>query len=217
MIQLMKNNSSYVIQASLLMPLLAIVWLINIRPLSAFQIFMGGMWIFLVVLGGAINGEMIENKMKGYAFLCTLPVRDRDIVMAKFFMAGLTALVLVVYIEILFGFLPGPAHLFSLGRIMIPFFAGVALLLTALLYVLVYRIGFSRSIKIAWAVFFSVILFPLLIMEFVLNRKSLDFSRIFDAVISLPWVIWVLAGLAFLFAYIGLMALAVKVKKARRG
>lgn len=217
MFQLMKKNSSYIIQLTILMPLLTAVWLIHPTPMSTYQIFMGGMWLVLVLLGGAINGEMIEEKMKGYAFLRTLPIKDRDIVMSKFLMAGLTACVFVVHINILLGFLSGPSHLFALGRILIPLFAGIALLAVALLYALVFRIGYSRFIKIAWGAFFVIILSPILILEFVLIKINLDYGQIINSVITLPWLVWLSAGLAFLAVYIGLMSLAVKAKEASKG
>jgi len=217
MFQLMKMNTSYIIQIAILMPLLTAVWFIKISPLSTYQIFMGGMWATLAVLVGAINGEMIEEKMHGYAFLRILPIKDRDIVMSKFLMAGLTACVFVVQINILFGFLPGPAHLFALGRILIPLSAGLALLAAALLYVLAFRIGFSRFIKIAWGAFFVIILSPILILEFVLLKIDLDYGQIINSIISLPWMVWLVVGLAFIASYFGLMSLAVKAKEASKG
>lgn len=213
----MKKNSSYIIQLTILMPLLTAVWFIHTTPMSTYQIFMGGLWLVLALVGGAINGEMIEEKMKGYAFLRTLPIKDRDIVISKFLMAGLTACAFVVHINILLGILSGPSHLFALGRILIPLFAGIALLAVALLYVLAFRIGFSRFIKIAWGAFFVIILSPILILEFVLLKINLDYGQIINSIITLPWLVWLSAGLAFLAVYIGLMSLAVKAKEASKG
>jgi len=215
MFHLMKKNSYYFVQPAILIPFLTAVWLIKPRPLDTYPIFMGGMWLILAVLNGTIGGEMIEHKMKGYAFLRNLPIRDRDIVMSKFLMAGLSAGIFVLHINILFGFLTGPAHLFALGRILIPIFAGITLLLVALLYILVYSIGYSRFIKIAWATFFVAILFPILFLEFVLPRLRLDFGKIIDSIICQPWSVWVAAGIIFIAAYYGLMQLAIKAKKAR--
>lgn len=217
MFQLMKKNDSYIIQLAILVPLLTLVWFIEIESLSTFQILMAGMWLTLGVLGGAINGEMIEEKMKGYAFLRALPIKDRDIVMSKFLQAGLTACVFVVHANILFAFLPGPAHLFALGRIIIPLFAGGALLLAALLYILVFRIGYSRFLKIAWTTFFVAVLSPVLVIEFVLLKIDMDYAQFISDIISLHWTVWLSVGLAFLAVYFGLMSLAVKAKEASKG
>lgn len=215
MFHLMKKNSSYVIQFVILAPFLAVAWLITSRPLDTYHIFMGGMWMVLVVLGGAISGEIHEEKNKGYAFLKLLPIKERDIVMSKFLMAVLTAAAFVLHIKILLSFFPGPPRLFALARIMIPLCAGAALLLTAFLYILVYSIGFSRFVKIAWTVFFLAILAPILIIEFVLRRFDPDYGQVIDSIISLPWPVLVLVGLAFVGAYLGALELAVRAKKAR--
>ena len=217
MFQLMKKNSSYLIQLLVLLPILALAWFIKTRPLSSYQIFMGGMWMILAVLGGAINGEMIEDKMKGYAFLRTLPIKDKDVVKSKFLMAGVTAALIVVFLNIMLLFLSGPAYLFSLGRISILVFAGFVLLLVACLYILAFRIGFSRFIKIAWATFFILILTPILIMEFVLRKLDGDYVRIIESVVSLPWPVWAVLVAGFLAVYYGLMTLAVKAKEAAKG
>jgi hypothetical protein len=45
----------------------------------------------------------------------------------------------------------------------------------------------------------------------------LDYGQIINSIITLPWLVWLSAGLAFLAVYIGLMSLAVKAKEASKG
>ncbi|MGD2295746.1 MAG: ABC-2 transporter permease [Candidatus Aminicenantes bacterium] len=218
MLQLIKKNAApYVLYLVLLLPLMTVAWLIKDRLLGTYQVFLAGLWLLMILVGSLLTAEQREEKTKGYAFLQTLPVKNRDVVAPKFLLSFLTAFVYIGYVYILLEFKTGPEYLFALSRIVMVICAGAGLVLTSLIYIFVFRIGFSRIHKILWLTFFVVILAPVLILEFVLRKLNVDYVKIFKSIVALPWHLWVLVGLCLLALYFWLMLLAIKAKEASKG
>ncbi len=113
---------------------------------AASAIFLGsvGPAMIVSVLGMV---EMKENQSGGYRFLAALPLTDTEIVGAKFllilvftcFFTGCELAILTLF--------PGPATLTPLARGYIVLTANGSLILAAVVYLGLYRFGFSRFFR----------------------------------------------------------------------
>ncbi len=218
MLRLMQKNSFYFIfYAFAWIPIFIMSIVLPGRPLDTGMVYFEGMWIILLLLGSMIVCEQSEGKSKGYDFLRTLPIKDSHIVKAKFFLVFLTACFVVVYITIIYLFVFIPPEVLAIVKVFIPLCAVVGILLDAFLYVLVFRIGFSKAIKIGWIVFIVIILGAFLFIELVLVKSDIDAGKISTFLSSIPLVIWIVLGLEAIAGYFGLMFMAIKAKKRNRG
>ena len=187
------------------------------RPLDTGMVYFDGMWIILLLLGSMIVCEQSEGKTRGYDFLRMLPVKDSHIVKAKYFLVFLTACFVVVYVKIIYLFVSRPPDVFVISQVFIPLCTVFGILLTALLYVLVYKIGYSKAIKIGWIIFAVTIIGTFLFIELVLVKSDIDAGKISAFINSVPFVIWIALGLGVLAVYFMLMSIAIKVKKKYSG
>lgn len=218
MLRLMQKNSFYFLFYALVwIPIFILAVVLPGRPLDTGMVFFEGMWIILILLGSMITCEQNESKTRGYDFLRTLPIKDSHIVKAKFSLLFLTACVVVVYVSIIYLFVSKPPDVFAFALIFIPLCVSVGLLLAAVLYILIFKIGLSKAIKIGWFFFFAVVIGTILFIEFVLTKSDIDAEKISAFIHSIPLLIWIALGLSFLVVYFKLMSVAIKVKEKARG
>ncbi len=208
-----KNSFYFIFYALVWVPIFILAVVLPGRPLDTGMVFFEGMWIIMILLGSMIVCEQSEGKTKGYDFLRTLPVKDSHIVKAKFFLVFLTACFVVVYINIIYLFVSRPPDVFVISQVFVPLCAVFGILLAALLYVLVFKIGYSKAIKIGWIIFAGTIIGAFLFIELVLIKSDIDAGKISAFINSIPLVIWIVLGLGALAGYFGLMSLAIKAKK----
>ncbi|MFC2166685.1 ABC-2 transporter permease [Acidobacteriota bacterium] len=218
MLRLMQKNSFYFLFYALVwIPIFILAIVLPGRPLDTGMVFFEGMWIILILLGSTITCEQNESKTRGYDFLKTLPVKDSQIVKAKFSLVFLTACFVIMYVSIIYLFVSKPPNVFSFALIFIPLCVFVGLIFTALLYILIFKIGLSKAIKIGWISFFGVIIGTILFIEFVLVKSDIDSGKMSAFIHSIPLVIWIASGLGFLGVYFLLMSVAIKAKEKARG
>jgi hypothetical protein len=208
-----KNSFYFLFYALVWVPIFILAVVLPGRPLDTGMVFFEGMWIIMILLGSMIVCEQSEGKTKGYDFLRILPVKDSHIVKAKFFLVFLTACFVIVYVKIIYLFVSRPPDVFVISQVFVPLCAIVGLLLDALLYILVFRIGLSKAIKIGWIIFAVTIIGAFLFIELVLIKSDIDAGKISAFINSIPLVIWIVLGLGALAGYFGLMSLAIKAKK----
>ncbi len=218
MLRLMQKNSFYFIfYAIAWIPIFVFAIALPGRPLDSGMVYFDGMWIILLLLGSMIVCEQSEGKSNGYDFLRMLPVKDSQIVKAKFFLVFLTACFVVMYVKIIYQFVSRPPDVFPISQVFIPLCAVVGILLDAFLYTLIYKIGFSKTIKIGWIIFVVIILGAFLFIELVLVKSGIDIGKISVFVNSVSIWIWIVLGLGALSGYFGLMSMAIKTKERNRG
>ncbi len=218
MLRLMQKNSFYFLFYALVwIPIFIMAIVLPGRPLDSGMVFFEGGWIIIILLGSTITCEQSEGKTKGYDFLKTLPIKDSQIVRAKFFLVFLTACFVYMYLRIIYLFVSIPPDVLVMARIYIPLCVFVGLLLAALLYILVFKIGLSRAIKIGWIMFFGIIVLTIVFIEAVLIKSDIDARKIETFINSIPFVIWMALGAGILAVYFMLMSFAIKVKKRNRG
>ena len=218
MLRLMQKNSFYFIFYTFAwIPIFVFSIVLPGRPLDTGMVYFEGMWIILLLLGSMIVCEQSERKANGYDFLRMLPVKDSQIVKAKFFLVFLTACFVVMYLTIIYQFVFIPPEVLAIVKVYIPLCAVVGILLDALLYTLIFKIGFSKTIKIGWIIFVVIILGTFLFIELVLVKSDIDVGKISVFINSVSLWIWIVLGLGLITGYFGLMSMAIKAKKRNRG
>ncbi len=160
-----------------------------------------------LVLGAMWSHEQMESKSNGYAFLRMLPIEPAQIVKAKFALVFIAVAIYVggccaafALVSTSPGYLiPSCAYVFVFGDI--------CLLVAALLYLGLFRFGFSRFGKyvlIAWVILLSS---PIAIRIFILKPRGISDSEIMQFMRGPTWII----GTVFcLIGYYLLMKLAIQ-------
>ncbi len=214
----MQKNSFYFLFNSLLYLLLFILTIVLPEgPLDTGMVYFGGLWVILILLGSMITCEQSEGKSKGYEFLKTLPIKDSQIVKAKFFLVFLTACFVVMYVKIIYQFVSRPPEVFAISQVFVPLCAVFGLLLTALIYILVFKWGLSKAIKAGWIIYFVFIFGAILFIRKILIKLDIDAEKISIFINSVSFWIWIILGLGVLAGYFGLMSVAINSKKRSRG
>ena len=218
MLRLMQKNSFYFLFYALVwIPIFILAVILPGRPLDSGMVYFDGIWIILILLGSMIVCEQSEGKTKGYEFLRTLPIKDSHIVKSKFFLAFLTACFVFVYVNIIYSFVSKPPDVYAIAQVFIPLCALLGLLLDAFLYILIYKIGISKAIKVGWIIFAGFVISVFLFIELVLVKSDINVGKIAAFINSIPLIIWILLGIGVLAGYFMLMSLAIKAKKEDRG
>ena len=115
MLRLIKKNAFYfVYYAAVIFPLMAFYMCFVRKELSGAIVMFQGLWLILIVEGALAVSERAEDKTRGYDFLRLLPIKDREIVQSKFLIVLLTTIFLLAFNYILYLFIPGPVHLFTI-------------------------------------------------------------------------------------------------------
>lgn len=214
MLHLMKKFSFWYI----LYPLLLLVFglplfnhdrLTGPDPLSlSFAIYLAPMvWL---VLGAMWAHEQMENKANGYAFLRTLPIEPRQIVKAKFTMVFLSVLLYVGGCCAAFAavstspdyLIPSCAYLILHGD--------VCLVAAALLYLGIFRFGFTRFGKFVLISWVSLLIAPMPIRLFLLKPRGITDPDIMQFMRTPFWIGFTIVSLA---AYFFLMRKAIRLMK----
>ena len=213
MLLIMKKYSSYFLISLLVFFLFssAVILLVHgdIQKV-VFAVLTCGIFIYFNTLGPVLGSEQYEEKNKGYEFLNILPLREMDIVGAKFLW--------VLLINILFG---GGILLFLrysswVGKQLVLFRSlallnvSVSLLLVAVSYMFIFWIGYTKYMIIVLSVMVAMGFIPMLILNFFKDSIDQIIANIGNFIVDINWMI-VLPRV--LMVYVGLMFLAGKVKK----
>ena len=168
-------------------------------------------YIIWLILGAVWSQEQLEDKSSGYAFLSTLPIRGRQIVGAKYALSFLATMGFVVVHLIWYALSFDDPEFLAAGRTSLVHAACLCLLLSGLYYLGFFRFGYKRFSKYAIAVWFLLIISPLvlqiLLKEYfgILSSDILSWVIRFDPKITLG---------VCLPLYLGTMALAIRFKES---
>jgi len=175
-----------------------------------FAVLICGIFIYFNTLGPVFGSEQYEEKNKGYEFLNILPLREMDIIGAKF--------IWVLLINILFG---GGILLFLrysswVGKQLVLFRSlallnvSVSLLLVAVSYMFIFWIGYTKYMIIVLSVMVAMGFIPMLILNFFKDSIDQIIANIGNFIVDINCL---MVLHLVLMVYFGLMFLAVKVKK----
>jgi hypothetical protein len=165
-----------------------------------------------LVLGAMWSHEQMESKANGYTFLKILPIEPAQIVKSKF------ALVLIAVAIYTGGCIVAFALISTSPEYLIPssayviVYGDICLLAAALLYLGIFRYGFSRFGKYVLIAWVFMLTSPILLRIFFLKPRGITDSEIMQFMRG-PY--WIIGTIICLVGYYFLMKLAIKKLKAR--
>ena len=211
-----KNGFFYVLYLGILLSLMAAVWLTSSSEVDIIKIGFHAAWLIMIILGSLSVTEQNEEKSNGYSFLRILPIRNDEIVFAKFSLVFAAAVVNVVFNYILYHLRAGTPEIMALGRIIILFCANLALIVSGLAYIYIYRKGLNNLQKLMWISVAFFALLPFIFYEFVLKPMNLDLSKVQQFIISRHWLLWVGMSLGNTVVFFLLMKLTIRIKERQK-
>jgi hypothetical protein len=160
-----------------------------------------------LVLGAMYSHEQMESKTNGYAFLKVLPIEPAQIVKAKFAMVFIGVSIYVAGCCVSFALIStSPDYLIpSCGYIIVH--GNICLLAAALLYIGIFRYGYSQFGKYVLITWVCLLILPLLIRIFILKPRGIRDPEIMAFLGEPYWIIGILFCLA---GYYLLMKLAIR-------
>lgn len=182
-------------------------------PLTLNFVFTLAPYLFFVVLGAVYIHEGLEQKTNGYAFLRTLPVKASDVVVSKYLLVFLTTLVYVGFHCVAFAKISSDPSYFNPSCAFLIINANICLVLTALLYIGIFRYGYAKTGKFVLFFWILIVISPIPLNILLLKRLGISRKEIIERVISLNWAIITFAGVALYFL---LMPVAIKTLKKQR-
>ena len=183
-------------------------------PAELIYLLYQGAYGFWIVLGAIWVHEQIESKSRAYTFLRILPIRNKDIISAKFALVLFAVLFFVIYQTGVIAVLVHNAEYSRAAWQYNTFIGNICLLMAGLVYMGIYRYGFvkmGKFVLIGWLLLF---LSPLLLREIIMPKLDFSVETIVLRVTSLNW--WVVT-LVVLAMYWGMLQLAVRFKNAENG
>jgi len=160
-----------------------------------------------LVLGAMYSHEQMESKANGYAFLRILPIEPAQIVKAKFTILFIAVAIYVGGCCVAFAFVStSPEYLIpSCGYLIVH--GDICLVAAALLYLGIFRYGFSRFGKYVLISWIFLFISPLLIRIFILKPRGITDADIMQFLRGPYWIIGTIICLA---GYYLLMKLAIR-------
>jgi len=193
----------------LMYPLLNHDRLTGPRPLDLSFGYWQAISIFWVLFASMWMQEQIEFKANGYKFLRILPIRNRDIVGAKFAVIFGSVFIYVVFHCIAFAFISKAPEYFNPSCTAVINMGSVCLIFAGLLQVGVIKFGYMNFGKYLWILMIVGIVLPVVVTSFLLPKIGLTRYDVLKAITSVNWIVMTAVGFAL---YYGLMRIAAKVK-----
>jgi len=210
---IMKRNASffafYLIFVATLVGFLAIIMH---NELKVAFVIISGILVILQVVGSTFINEQYEEKHKGYVFLSVLPVKEKEIVAAKFLLVLITNALFVGFLVFLFSVSPSPPEEIALAQSYVLFMGVICLAMTGLSYAGIFSIGYTKFAVIVLSFLVALGLVPMLIMKSYQDRMDILVEQLLNFFAGINWVVVIPASL---LVYAGLMAAAVKIKSYR--
>jgi hypothetical protein len=218
MLRLMKKNALYfVYYAAVIMPLMTVYFILVRKEFSGAMVMFQGLWLILTVEGALTVNEKTEDKQHAYDFLRMLPIKDQEIVLSKFLIVLLTTIFLVLFNYILYLFIPGSVHMYTIGRVVVLLSALYALLLAGVSYLIIFRFGYGAFTKFVWASMIISMLGPIIVFENVILKSKMDLAAISEKLSQFFWLFWLVTPICGLALFYFLFQMAARAKSAARG
>jgi len=182
---------------------------------SLFRIVFSGGFIILFTVGALFICEQAEVKSGGYEFLQTLPLTPREIVAGKFTLV-LANVLFCMTLLLLYVLLSYTRDVWLAGLSVAWVFGALALVVSGVLYLAIYRFGLSAVTKIAWAVILLFMSVPV-IVDIATRGRIAPVLDLYHLIAGLPWLVWLaffLAGLALYYRLLQRSAHALAVRQS---
>jgi hypothetical protein len=172
--------------------------------------------MFILVSGALATIEKNEEKQKGYRFLELLPLSDREIVTAKFTLLLLVVLVLTAANLILSFTSLVPPNFRGIIRMAMVVFGWFFLRGIGLIYIAIYKMGFSRAMTLVWLTVVGGVIGMVFFLSAVLRFTGIKLYSLIRAAMNLHPVLWIMITAISLGLYYLLMGAAVRAKTRSR-
>ncbi len=139
-----KNINFFALYLVVVVVLDSIIGIILNKELKVFFVIISGFLTILQVIGGTFVNEQYEEKHKGYAFLSVLPVKEGEIVAAKFLLALIASAFYVGFLVFLFSLSPSPPEEIALAQSYVLFMGVISLGMAGLSYTGIFSIGYTK-------------------------------------------------------------------------
>ncbi len=169
--------------------------------------------IFWIIFASMWMSEQIEFKANGYKFLRTLPIKNNNIVVAKYAVVFGAVFIYVVFNCIAFAFISRAPEYFNLSCKVVINFGNVCLIFAGLFHFGVIKFGYEKFGKFLIIMMVIGLVFPLLATSFLLPKIGLDRYDVIKSIISVNWIFLTAVGLA---VYYGLMRISMKMNNFER-
>ena len=193
--------------------LLQIVGLVVVIRLALHQLYWAisaPLLLFMVVTVAAVH-ERNEDRYKGYIFMRVMPLTLSEIVLGKFLLIFLVNITAAGFVFMLAMFVPMTSDLRALGTGIIMFTANLNLLITAIMYLGIYALGYIKFSYVAKISLLAVLLIPQLVLFFALKSGNRpDYKNLLSIFTQANWLVISLCCVVFYFL---LMLTAVKVRR----
>ena len=156
-------------------------------PLSLTFVLYLTSYLMMVVIASIWTHEQWESKTQGYAFLRSLPINARDIVMAKFAVVLLSLFLYTIFHCAAFYTISSNPEYFNPACSVIIISADICLVISALLYLGIFRFGYNTFGKFVILVWIVIVISPIPIYQFLLPRLGISRLEIIDHVARLSW------------------------------
>jgi hypothetical protein len=183
------------------------------NPLDLSFVFFLNAYMIWLILGSVWAQEQMENKSNAYAFLSTLPIRSRQIVGAKFALVFLSVAVYVAVHLIWYALSFDDPAFIAAGRVSLIHISCVCLVLAGLYYLGFFCFGYQRFVRFAVALWFLMVVSPLLVQIMLRKRFGRNSGEIILAITRLDPVITL--GVCVLL-FLGTLALAIRCRENRK-
>lgn len=141
-----KDIGKYALNA-LVVFLASLYWIFTRDTLDFRMILPLGSLAFIMITISTAITEYNEDRFHGYEFLHSLPIGSARIVAAKFAMPLLTAVILAGYILLIFPLFDASDMILRTGRTIVFAFVLLALLFSALVYIVITLFGFTSVVR----------------------------------------------------------------------
>jgi len=213
MLLMIKKYSHYFLYSTFVFVLLSALLLVLIHgslQTVIFAVLTCGIFIYFNALGPVFGSEQYEEKNKGYEFLKILPLRELDIVGAKFLWVLLVDAVFVGGILLVLSKSSWPEKQLVLFRSLALINGSISLLLVAFSYVFIFWIGYTKYVIVVLSVLVAMGFVPMIIMKFFIEDIDQMLLDTYNFTAGLNW--FFILPVVFL-VYVGLLFIAAKIKK----
>lgn len=180
-------------------------------PAELIYLLYQGAFGFWIVLGSIWVHEQVESKNNSYNFLRALPIRNKDIITAKFALVLFSVLFFVIYQTGAIALLVHNADYSLTAWKFNTFIGNLCLLLGGIVYMGIYRFGFLRIGKVVLIIWLLLFLSPILLREFIMPNTNLSVETLVDQVTSMNWLVLTAIVLAIFW---GMLQMSIHIKNS---
>jgi hypothetical protein len=173
-------------------------------------------YMFILISGALFTIEKNEEKHRGYHFLARLPITDREIVTAKFMLLLLVVLVLLTANLVLSFTRLVPPEFSGIIRLVMVAFGWAYLTGIGLIYVLIFKMGYTRAMTMVWVTFIAGLFMFIFLLGSILKLVNINLSQITRMMLNLNPLCWVVLSVLSLGLYVLLMEAAIRMKTKSR-